>query len=79
MFDKMPLTNVVTWNIMITQLIKMGDINEANGLYSRMPQKCEVMDVNDFRDCPWWEDNGRPCLKVLWKIVFLFSKNKKTV
>lgn len=39
LFDKMPQRDVVTWNIMITQLVKMGDIEGAFGFFSQMPER----------------------------------------
>lgn len=39
MFDKMPQRDVVTWNIMISQLIKAGDVHGAYGLFSLMPRR----------------------------------------
>ncbi|XP_062078946.1 pentatricopeptide repeat-containing protein At4g21065-like [Humulus lupulus] len=39
LFDKMSDRDVVTWNIMITQLIKRDDIEGACGLFSQMPER----------------------------------------
>ncbi|OIT32789.1 PREDICTED: pentatricopeptide repeat-containing protein At5g66520-like [Nicotiana attenuata] len=39
LFDKMPQRDVVSWNIMITQLAKKGDIDEAFELFSQMPER----------------------------------------
>ncbi|KAL6999101.1 hypothetical protein U1Q18_000266 [Sarracenia purpurea var. burkii] len=39
LFDKMPQKDVVTWNIMITQLVKQEDVDGAFGLFSRMPER----------------------------------------
>ncbi|PRQ40603.1 putative pentatricopeptide [Rosa chinensis] len=39
MFDKMPQRDVVTWNIMMTLLMKKGDIEEAYDLFSGMPDR----------------------------------------
>ncbi|XP_016457778.2 pentatricopeptide repeat-containing protein At4g21065-like [Nicotiana tabacum] len=39
LFDKMPQRDVVSWNIMITQLAKKGNINGAFELFSRMPER----------------------------------------
>ncbi|KAB2609624.1 pentatricopeptide repeat-containing protein [Pyrus ussuriensis x Pyrus communis] len=36
-FDKMPQRDVVTWNIMITQLVKRGEIKGAYDLFSQTP------------------------------------------
>ncbi|KAL5549410.1 hypothetical protein UlMin_004641 [Ulmus minor] len=38
-FDKMSQRDVITWNIMITQLIKREDIEEAYGLFLQMPER----------------------------------------
>lgn len=38
-FDKMPERDVVTWNIMITLLVKLEDVAGAFGLFSRMPER----------------------------------------
>ncbi|PON86331.1 DYW domain containing protein [Trema orientale] len=39
LFDKMSQRDVVTWNIMITQLIKREDIEGAYGLFLQMPER----------------------------------------
>ncbi|XP_016476882.1 pentatricopeptide repeat-containing protein At5g66520-like [Nicotiana tabacum] len=39
LFDKMPQRDVVSWNIMITQLAKKGDIDGAFELFSKMPER----------------------------------------
>ncbi|XP_027341762.1 pentatricopeptide repeat-containing protein At3g62890-like [Abrus precatorius] len=39
LFDKMPQRDVVTWNIMMGQLIKRGDVGGAYGLFSLMPER----------------------------------------
>ncbi|RYR43790.1 hypothetical protein Ahy_A08g040191 isoform F [Arachis hypogaea] len=39
MFDKMPQRDVVTWNIMISQLVKAGDFRVAYGLFCVMPER----------------------------------------
>ncbi|KAJ6776054.1 PENTATRICOPEPTIDE REPEAT-CONTAINING PROTEIN [Salix koriyanagi] len=39
LFEKMPQRDVVTWNIMIAQLIKRGDIDGAYCFFLRMPDK----------------------------------------
>ncbi|CAK7324481.1 unnamed protein product [Dovyalis caffra] len=39
LFEKMPQRDVVTWNIMITQLVKKGDIESAYGFFLRMPER----------------------------------------
>ncbi|KAK7305258.1 hypothetical protein VNO77_43160 [Canavalia gladiata] len=39
LFDKMPQRDVVTWNIMIGQLMKRGDVGGAYGLFSLMPER----------------------------------------
>lgn len=39
LFEKMPQRDVVTWNIMIAQLIKQGDHEGAYDLFSRMPER----------------------------------------
>lgn len=38
-FDKMPQRDVVTWNIMTTQLIKRGDVGEAYDMFVEMPER----------------------------------------
>ncbi|RYQ96888.1 hypothetical protein Ahy_B08g092808 [Arachis hypogaea] len=38
-FDKMPQRDVVTWNIMISQLVKAGDFRGAYGLFCLMPER----------------------------------------
>ncbi|OMP06987.1 hypothetical protein COLO4_07723 [Corchorus olitorius] len=38
-FDSMPERDVVSWNVMITHLIKSGDFEGAYGLFSRMPER----------------------------------------
>ncbi|KAJ7963586.1 Pentatricopeptide repeat [Quillaja saponaria] len=39
LFEKMSQRDVVTWNIMITQMIKRKDIDGAYDLFSRMPER----------------------------------------
>ncbi|KAJ6314457.1 hypothetical protein OIU78_018019 [Salix suchowensis] len=39
LFEKMPQRDVVTWNIMIAQLVKRGDIDGAYCFFLRMPDK----------------------------------------
>lgn len=39
LFEKMPQRDVVTWNTMITQLVRRGDSGGAFGLFLRMPQR----------------------------------------
>ncbi|KAK9152368.1 hypothetical protein Syun_010677 [Stephania yunnanensis] len=39
LFDEMPERDVVTWNIMITQLTKRGGIGEAQELFDVMPER----------------------------------------
>lgn len=39
LFDKMPQRDVVTWNIMITHLVKVEDIEGAYDLFLQMPEK----------------------------------------
>ncbi|KAF3453285.1 hypothetical protein FNV43_RR03725 [Rhamnella rubrinervis] len=39
LFEKMPLRDVVTWNIMITHLLKIEDTEGAYDLFVRMPEK----------------------------------------
>lgn len=39
LFDKMPRRDLVTWNIMITQLVKNGDIEGAYKLFNQMPAR----------------------------------------
>ncbi|KAL4335854.1 hypothetical protein GQ457_07G012590 [Hibiscus cannabinus] len=39
MFDKMPQRDVVSWNVMITHLVKSGDFEGAHGLFSCMPER----------------------------------------
>nr|XP_004296321.2 PREDICTED: pentatricopeptide repeat-containing protein At4g21065-like [Fragaria vesca subsp. vesca] len=39
MFDKMPQRDVVTWNTMMTVLVKRGDVEEAYDLFLRMPER----------------------------------------
>lgn len=39
LFEKMPDRDVVTWNIMINQLVKRGDVEEAYHLFSLMPER----------------------------------------
>ncbi|XP_023523571.1 pentatricopeptide repeat-containing protein At5g66520-like [Cucurbita pepo subsp. pepo] len=38
-FDKMPQRDVITWNIMIAQLVKRGDIEGAYKLFVEMPER----------------------------------------
>ncbi|GAB4849716.1 hypothetical protein Ancab_004512 [Ancistrocladus abbreviatus] len=40
LFEKMSERDVVTWNIMITQLVKRRDAMGAYGLFTRMPERC---------------------------------------
>ena len=39
LFDKMPVRDVVTWNIMISQFVKRGEIESAKELFDAMPEK----------------------------------------
>lgn len=39
LFDKMPERDVVTWNTMITQLVKRGDVDGGYELFLRMPER----------------------------------------
>ncbi|MCD7456042.1 hypothetical protein HAX54_030516 [Datura stramonium] len=39
LFDKMPQRDIVSWNIMITQLAKKGDADGAFELFSQMPDR----------------------------------------
>ncbi|PHT43966.1 hypothetical protein CQW23_17991 [Capsicum baccatum] len=39
LFDKMPQRDVVSWNVMITQLAKEGDVDEAFELFGRMKER----------------------------------------
>ncbi|GKC31464.1 pentatricopeptide repeat-containing protein [Tanacetum coccineum] len=39
LFDKMPERDIVTWNIMITQLVRKGNVDGAYGLFDRMPER----------------------------------------
>lgn len=39
LFDKMPEKDTVTWNIMITQLVKRGNIEGAYELFKQMPER----------------------------------------
>ncbi|CAN4103898.1 unnamed protein product [Withania somnifera] len=39
LFDKMPHRDVVSWNIMITQLAKKDDVDGAFGLFVKMPER----------------------------------------
>ncbi|EXB50999.1 hypothetical protein L484_023701 [Morus notabilis] len=39
MFDKMPHRDVVAWNIMMTQLIKRDEVEQAYGLFAEMPER----------------------------------------
>ncbi|KAL1534986.1 pentatricopeptide repeat-containing protein-like protein [Salvia divinorum] len=39
LFDKMPQRDVVTWNTMITQLVKRGDITSAHQMFLEMPDR----------------------------------------
>ncbi|XP_076952142.1 pentatricopeptide repeat-containing protein At5g66520-like [Bidens hawaiensis] len=39
LFDKMPDRDVVTWNIMIKDLIKRGNVDELYGLFTTMPER----------------------------------------
>lgn len=38
-FDKMPQRDVVTWNTMITHLVKRGDIDSAYQMFVQMPER----------------------------------------
>lgn len=42
MFDEMPERNVVTWNVMITGLVKLGKLEFASSLFRQMPGKNAV-------------------------------------
>uniref|UniRef100_A0A1D1XHH6 Pentatricopeptide repeat-containing protein At5g66520 n=1 Tax=Anthurium amnicola TaxID=1678845 RepID=A0A1D1XHH6_9ARAE len=39
LFEKMPRRDVVTWNIVITQLTKRGDVGAARELFDSMPER----------------------------------------
>ncbi|KAG1363768.1 pentatricopeptide repeat-containing protein [Cocos nucifera] len=39
LFDKMPIRDVVTWNIMITQCTKVGEMDIARELFDSMPER----------------------------------------
>jgi pentatricopeptide repeat protein len=39
LFDEMPKRNVVTWNVMITGLVKWGKLEFASSLFDEMPEK----------------------------------------
>lgn len=39
LFDKMPQRDAVTWNTMISQLMKRGDIDSAHKMFSEMPDR----------------------------------------
>ncbi|KAG8378607.1 hypothetical protein BUALT_Bualt07G0003100 [Buddleja alternifolia] len=39
LFDKMPQRDVVTWNTMITQLLKRGDTDSAYNFFVQMPER----------------------------------------
>ncbi|CAL5402622.1 unnamed protein product [Camellia sinensis] len=39
LFEKMPQRDVVTWNIMITRLVKQEDVDGAFGLFLQMPER----------------------------------------
>ncbi|CAK7341345.1 unnamed protein product [Dovyalis caffra] len=39
LFDQMPERNVVTWNVMITGLVKWGKLESASFLFDEMPEK----------------------------------------
>ncbi|XP_022716711.1 pentatricopeptide repeat-containing protein At5g66520-like [Durio zibethinus] len=39
LFDNMPQRDVVSWNVMITHLVKSGDFEGAYGFFSRMPER----------------------------------------
>ncbi|XP_057807460.1 pentatricopeptide repeat-containing protein At5g66520-like [Salvia miltiorrhiza] len=39
LFDKMSQRDIVTWNTMITQLVKKGDIDSAYKMFSEMPDR----------------------------------------
>ncbi|EOY11964.1 Pentatricopeptide repeat - like 10 [Theobroma cacao] len=39
LFDNMPQRDVVSWNVMITYLVKSGDFEGAYGFFSRMPER----------------------------------------
>ncbi|KAL3612216.1 hypothetical protein D5086_003236 [Populus alba] len=39
LFEKMPQRDAVTWNIVIAQLVKRGEIDGAYGFFLRMPNK----------------------------------------
>ncbi|XP_021288848.1 pentatricopeptide repeat-containing protein At5g66520-like [Herrania umbratica] len=39
LFDNMPQRDVVSWNVMITYLVKIGDFEGAYGFFSRMPER----------------------------------------
>lgn len=39
LFDEMPKRNVVTWNVMITGLVKWGKLEFASSLFDEMPAK----------------------------------------
>ncbi|KAJ9543092.1 hypothetical protein OSB04_022799 [Centaurea solstitialis] len=39
LFDKMSERDIVTWNIMITQLVKIGRVDDAYQLFDEMPER----------------------------------------
>ncbi|XVF03610.1 hypothetical protein REPUB_Repub05bG0008000 [Reevesia pubescens] len=39
LFDNMPQRDVVSWNVMITNLVKSGDFEAAYGFFSNMPER----------------------------------------
>ncbi|XP_024975210.1 pentatricopeptide repeat-containing protein At5g66520-like isoform X2 [Cynara cardunculus var. scolymus] len=39
LFDKMSQRDIVTWNIMITQLVKKGKVDDAYELFDNMPER----------------------------------------
>ncbi|XP_031262535.1 pentatricopeptide repeat-containing protein At1g09220, mitochondrial-like [Pistacia vera] len=42
LFDEMPERNIVTWNVMITGLIKWGELEFARSLFEEMPSRSVV-------------------------------------
>ncbi|KAI3666859.1 hypothetical protein L6452_41898 [Arctium lappa] len=39
LFDKMSQRDIVTWNIMITQLVKKGKVDDAYEVFDKMPER----------------------------------------
>ncbi|CAI9773863.1 unnamed protein product [Fraxinus pennsylvanica] len=57
LFDKMLQRDAVTWNIMITQLVKRGDVESAYELFSQMPERNVRRPVSVF--CAVDPDGGQ--------------------